>query len=145
MSVTQETAALYSEMQDLIKENESILADLQVVIESFKAEQAKREVAHAEIIAKTTERTEKNKSKIEQMQSQIDFAVRLDEQRGKEDIERFQVRKAAFSKLRDSLIASGIESEDLEEYEAAAGYSVDIEEEAEGDEPEAKEDQIAAA
>ena len=144
MSVTNEIASLQKQMDDLVKENEHILAELQIVINAFKDEQLKRESAHAEVLAQTTSRTEKNKTKIETLQMQIDFAERLDSERGKEEAARKMAdlagRKAAFEKLRTTLEALGVESDVLKEYEVEAGY-IDVVEEGEED-PEIEESEL---
>ena len=146
MSITKEIADMQKQMDDLVKENEHILAELQIVINAFKDEQLKRENAHAEVLAQTTSRTEKNKTKIETLQLQIDFAARLDSERSAEEAARFQEyvdsRKAAFDKLKITLESLGVEPDVLQEYEAAAGYIEAIETPEEGDE--AEEPELAA-
>ena len=138
MSITKEIADMQKQMDDLVKENEHILAELQIVINAFKDEQLKRENAHAEVLAQTTSRTEKNKTKIETLNLQILFAERLDSERGKEEAARktadLEGRKAAFEKLRTTLEALGVEPDVLREYEIEAGYVEPIDDDEEGGE-----------
>ena len=138
MSVTSEIAALQKEMDELIKENDHILSELKMVIDSFNDEQTKREARHAEVIASATAKSEKNKTKIETLNLQILFAARLDEERGKEEAARktadLEGRKAAFEKLRTTLEALGVEPDVLREYEIEAGYVEPIDDDEEGGE-----------
>ena len=144
MSVTSEIASLQKEMDELIKENDHILSELKMVIDSFNDEQAKREQRHAEVIASATAKSEKNKSKIESLNIQILFAERLDIERGKEESARKTAdlagRKAAFEKLRATLEALGVESDVLKEYEVEAGY-IDVVEEG-GEDSEIEESEL---
>ena len=138
MSITKEIADMQKQMDDLVKENEHILAELQIVIDAFNDEQLKRENAHTAVLAQTTSRTEKNKTKIETLNLQILFAARLDEERGKEEAARktadLEGRKAAFEKLRTTLEALGVEPDVLREYEIEAGYVEPIDDDEEGGE-----------